>query len=120
MADPIDTDAIRASLPEWNPLRMEDGRKVVGLCDEVDRLRAENAALKAQQCPHNSKTFGQCIVCGWTGLPTCSECGEPIRLDRECCSTCGAWENAVEDRVTAADDLRAIPAVKNQPPKETP
>lgn len=76
--------------------------------DEVRRLRAENATLRAQQCPHNSKTFGQCIVCGWTGRPACSECGEPVRPDWECCSMCGAWENALEAVADPIDTDRMV------------
>ena len=41
MADPIDTDAIRTAV--WGG----DARLIRRLCDEVDRLRAENAALAA-------------------------------------------------------------------------
>ena len=120
---PIDTDDIRDEingaefwqmrawvedlLPEVERLRAElqearrEGYRLTSLdlescITEVDRLRGEVAALEAQQCPHKSKTFGQCIVCGWTGRPACSECGEPVPVDSECCSACGAWENALE------------------------
>lgn len=41
MGDPIDTDAIRTAV--WGG----DARLIRRLCDEVDRLRAENTALAA-------------------------------------------------------------------------
>ena len=90
-------DRLRAELQEAR----REGYRLTSLdlescITEVDRLRGEVAALEAQQCPHKSKTFGQCIVCGWTGRPACSECGEPVPVDSECCSACGAWENALE------------------------
>ena len=51
---------------------------------------------KTERIAALEQTFGQCIVCGWTGRPACSECGEPVPVDSECCSACGAWENALE------------------------
>lgn len=82
----LDLDAIEAA---GHRGAVPSQRMTLALVAEVRRLRA-------QQCPHRSKTFGECIVCGWTGRPACSECGEPVRPDWECCSACGAWENALE------------------------
>lgn len=92
MADDFDLHA--GDLTEIEQCAALDGQGATA--DQTLALVAEVRRLRAQQCPHRSRTFGQCIVCGWTGRPACSECGEPVPLDRECCSTCGAWENALE------------------------
>lgn len=90
MADDLD------AIERRRESRMFGVRGVLITVAERDALVAEVRRLRAQQCPHRSKTFGECIVCGWTGRPACSECGEPVRPDWECCSACGAWENALE------------------------
>lgn len=91
----LDLDAIEARHWHDESMRMCSLCMFEWPCDAV-RMVAEVRRLRAQQCPHRSKTFGECIVCGWTGRPACSECGEPVRPDWECCSACGAWENALE------------------------
>ena len=48
MADPIDIDAIRAAARPGDP----NASEVRILCDEVDRLRAENTALAAALNDH--------------------------------------------------------------------
>ena len=48
MADPIDTDLIRTIAIVWRTNGAEATADAIeALCDEVDRLRAENAALAA-------------------------------------------------------------------------
>ena len=68
MAESVDTDAIRNEDGTWDD--------VLALCDEVDRLRAENAALAAalEDIAGMSPTYGKGTV-AWVATAECSNMG---------------------------------------------